>query len=127
MLFFLNSHLESESVDFLIDTGAATNVLSYDAYSLLSDQCRPKLDKASEELRAADRGFLKIYGQTVIKLSLSGRVFKVPAIVADLRNLPGILGMSFLRDENCIIDLKHDVLQIGDIELIMRKHILVYF
>ena len=35
------------------------NVLSYSVYSLLSDGCRPKLDKAGVELCAADGGFLK--------------------------------------------------------------------
>ena len=109
-------------VNWLVDTGAPPNVLSWNTYQKIDDDIKPTLRRTEADLRAADGNPLTLYGVIDIDVHIAGKLFTIPVMVADIGNLDGILGMQFLEDENCIIDINRGRLMLGNIEVFMHRH-----
>ena len=104
-----------------MDTGATPNVLDWHTYQDIDVNVRPALHAASSNLRAADGTPLKVYGDTEIEIYFNGQVFCVDVVVAELKDIQGIIGMSFLSKEACIIDAFHGLLTIGDTRISLQR------
>ena len=112
---FLCTHLGGLSVDWLMDCGANPNLLSTQLYHTLDEQLFP-LTPVRAHLMAANGDKIVTHGQTQVLIELEGTTFEVPVIVADIGTTTGILGMRFLRDNDCVINFRDGVLQCGKLE-----------
>ena len=74
--------------------------------------CRPLLEK-NVHLYGANGGLLKVYGWTEVVLTVEDRQYELPVIVADLDGLQGILGIHFLENNDCSINVKRGLLDCG--------------
>ena len=108
-------------VDFLIDTGVNPNVLHSDIFDSIPEHQRPALHQSDMILRNASGDSMSVRGETMIDLVIEGRRFLVPVIIADAGSLHGILGMRFLVDRLCILDLRRGILKIDDQEIVMNQ------
>lgn len=62
---------------------------------------------------SANETELDITGQRSFKLRLGQKIFKFDALVADLQ-VNGILGLDFMKNNNCNIDLQNDSQMCGN-------------
>jgi hypothetical protein len=108
-------------VDWLIDTGASPNILSWEVYQTISASLGTLSEGSHIELRAADGNKLVVYGQTEIELQLGREVFRITVVVAGLGELQGILGMDFLSQQGCTIDVGHGKLSLGQSEYLLHR------
>ena len=108
-------------ISWLVDTGAAPNVLNWNVYNRLHDITKPTIRESNCSLYAAGGEKLKVYGETDIEVCIGRSVFTLTVVVADLENLDGILGMKFLTEEMCIFDAYHGSLQINGMTHYMQR------
>ena len=64
---------------------------------------------------------MTVHGETTVGLMVDDRLFQVPVTIADTGNLNGILGMQFLVDKRCVINLHQGILKIGNQEVTMNQ------
>ena len=95
-----------------MDCGANPNLLSVKVYENLGED-RPVLQPVVTKLTAANGQQIITHGHTNLHIQVDGATFDGPVIVADLDNSQGILGMRFLRDNDCTIAFRSGVLQCG--------------
>ena len=119
--WYVKGKILDVQVDFLIDTGAHPNILRSDIfYSIPSDR-RPVLHQSDMILRTASGDPMTVHGETTVGLMVDDRLFQVPVTIADTGNSNGILGMQFLVDKRCVIDLHQGILKIGNQEVTMNQ------
>jgi len=119
--WFIEGEMHSTPISWLVDTGAAPNVLNWNLYNRLNITEKPKLRESDCILYAAGGEQLTIYGETEIDIYIGRGVFQISVIVADLESLDGILGMKFLADEMCVFDAYHGSLQINGMTHYMQR------
>lgn len=108
-------------VDFLIDTGASANVLSQDLFDSIPKERRPILRPCEKNLRAASGDLMTLSGEAIFEVEIDGQTFLIPLIVAKTRNLRGILGIEFLRENDCVIDVGRGVLKLDSRDILMDR------
>ncbi|CAC5378553.1 unnamed protein product [Mytilus coruscus] len=79
----------------LVDTGSAVTLISKNVYEKLG-KIKPKLTEVSTILTTADGEPMKVMGASDLLLQLNNHGFIHSAIVADLGDIAGILGLDFL-------------------------------
>ena len=119
--WYVNGVVVDCPFDWLIDTGAAPNVLDQAVYLKLPERHRPTLRQSSARLCAADGGVLQVHGETTLDLLLGNKLFRVPVMIADLGDVQGILGMEFLNREACLIDAFNGKLHFPDREVFLHR------
>ncbi len=106
------------SMDFLVDSGANPNLLSYDAFTALPLAMQSLMSPISTTIVAANDEFITTYGQITLRFtSKKGPEFETTFIVAEIGPIHGILGMRFLRAENASLDFASGVLCCGQYRL----------
>jgi predicted aspartyl protease len=110
-----------KNVDFLIDTGANPNILSKDIFESIPACQRPVLHPSDKSLKVANGKPMMLCGETMMILKIDGKDYCVPIIVAETGNLRGILGMQFLTENRCVVDVGAGVLKINGQEVVMNQ------
>ena len=103
-------------LDWLVDTGCSTSLLSVGFFKKLTKKWPIQLQDDGEELRSADGGSLTVWGRTDVTLSVGGEEYCHSVIVADLTN-EGILGMDFLKMYGGTLDFKRNRLSLDGMEV----------
>ena len=100
--FHINGVINSYTVHFMLDTGAAV--------SLLGTYTWNKIKGTSTLAPWTNPGLvgvggtpLRVSGTATLQLELGGRQYLVEMVVADLRT-EGILGLDFLETNKCAIE-----------------------
>ena len=97
-------------IPFLIDTGASVNILSAFAFEQIKkDQvaCGP----SKVQLTGANGDPVVVKGEVELDLEIEGELFPTGLVVADVAGTQGILGVPFLRGNDCIIQLSSGTLE----------------
>lgn len=100
---YVNIRVEGETAQFLIDTGATVSIVSSKYFDTLKQ--KPTLSKYDRKITSANGSHLLVTGKGSFAFEMGDSVFPVDAIVADIHNADGVLGLDFLRNENCTIDI----------------------
>ena len=90
------------------------NILSSQTYFALPIDTRPLLRPVHLKLFGANGLQLNMHGEIALDLEINGCPYKTKAVVADLTDCSGILGMSFFVENKCHMDLSNGVLQSAD-------------
>ena len=120
--WYVKGKILDVQVDFLIDTGAHPNILRSDIYYSIPSNRRPVLHQSDMILHTASGDPMIVHGETSVGLMIDGRLFQIPVVIADTGNLNGTLGMQFLVDRRCVIDLHRGILKIGNQEVTMKSN-----
>ena len=114
--YFLPGKLEGRPVQFLVDTGCTTNLLSKHVFDRLPERVRNELEESDSHGVMADGTQLPFYG--VIRLSFRVRDVKTEEVFVVSRiNEDAILGMPFLVTHNCSMEFHQPVIQVDGREL----------
>ena len=110
----VSGELNDTKLAFLIDTGANTNIISYD--TLFSLDIPVKMEKYTGRLETADGKRVHFIGRAKLHLCLGEIDTDIEALVMhDLDNLM-ILRLETLKRHRCIVDLDTDQLWTGQKE-----------
>ena len=112
--WFVHGLIGTNSVEWLIDSGAGPSLLDYGVYTSLDPSIRPSLMEYSVSLLAAAGAPLKVYGQIAVEVKFGKTEFVIPLVVTDLGGLQGISGNMFIRSaEDVEFDLRRGTMSMG--------------
>ena len=108
-------HGEVEGIDteFLVDTGSTYTILDIGFYKDMESQNSKPLEEVNLSLRSASGNLLKVYGQTVVNITMGNRSFETLVKVVDLGDRTTILGLDFMTTYNCILNMGQGFMKIG--------------
>ena len=101
--FHINSVVNSYTVHFILDTGAAVSLLNIDTWNKIKGTST-LVPWTNPGLVGVNGTQLKVSGKTKLQLKLGEQLYPLEVVVADLRT-EGILGLDFLETNKCAIDL----------------------
>ena len=116
---YLNVRIESLQSSFLIDTGASRSLVSRKLYDRLSKKVTLSKNKLPK-LQLADGTSLETYGVITVPLLVGPVAVKQDLIVADISDV-GILGLDFLEEHQCSLDMKSSELEVAGIRIACGK------
>ena len=120
--YYVNASVFGIDVDLLVDTGAACTLLSKRIYDAIKGK-KPKLSLSNKRLHTADGSLMEVFGSATCMLEMSGQVFKQQVIVSDLGDLPAILGMDFMVNNQVNLDLGKGYFSFGNMKInLFHKH-----
>ena len=109
--YFLPGKLEGRPVQFLIDTGCTTNLLSKHVFDRLPERVKSGLEESDSHGVMADGTQLPFYG--VLRLPLRVREVKAEEVFVVSRiSEDAILGMPFLVAHNCAMEFNQSTVQV---------------
>ena len=100
---YLPVQINGIHTDMLIDSGATASLISVDVFNKMANQ--PILKPVKGEMVAVNGMNLKTHGFCDFGVTIGRFCYSIRAIVADL-NTSGILGLDFLSEYECAIDLR---------------------
>ena len=86
-------------IDFLVDTGASSNVLGTDVYYSLGYEKGHPWKQTDIALRGANGAPLVVEGAVELEVEIEGVEYSVEVVIADIAGVSGILGMPFLMQK----------------------------
>ena len=120
--WFVQGKVEDREVRWLLDTGAAPNVLSLSSYLSMPASVRPDLSPSKVYLQGADGGQLSIHGEIDLMIVFDSDIqITTRVIVADLGEIEGILGMRFLEENACDLDLNNGYIKTSSFDIPLFK------
>ena len=108
--FHINGVINSYTVHFMLDTGAAVSLLGTDTWNKIKGTST-LAPWTNPGLVGVGGTPLRVSGIAKLHLELIGQQYIVEMVVADLRT-EGILGLDFLESNQCAIDLAHDTMRL---------------
>ena len=101
--FHINSVINSYTVHFMLDIGAAVSLLNTDTWNKVRGTST-LVPWTNPGLVGVSGTPLRVSGKAKLQLKLGEQLYPVEVVVADLRT-EGILGLDFLETNRCAIDL----------------------
>ena len=109
--YFFPGKLEGRPVQFLVDTGCTTNLLSKQVFDRLPERVKNCLEESDSHGIMADGTQLPFYGR--LRLPLRVRDVKTEEVFVVSRiNEDAILGMPFLVAHNCSMEFQLPIIQV---------------
>ena len=109
---FVPGRLGGRALKYLIDTGSSKNLLSRAVFDRLPEHMRSRLDPLSSIATMADGSGLPMYGQIELDGRLRNTKFRATFLVCKITD-EAILGMQFLREQNCTVSCDRGLLIVG--------------
>lgn len=113
----VTSQLNGKAVNCLIDTGATDSLMSSSLYEQLPESRRPELERVRQTMHGVDGESLKVRGKINGQLIFGHCPVNQDIIVAEIPGDVLILGMDFLVENNCQLDLPNGILRLKGEEL----------
>ena len=99
---FVPGRVGGKNLTFLIDTGCTHNLLSRTVFDRLPPAIRQQMKAQESSATMADGSGLPIYGHIRLAARLRNVKFEADFLVCRISD-DGILGMSFLREQDCSV------------------------
>ena len=94
------------SLFFLADSGACYTLIDVTCFNSIDDDHKTPLVNSNVKLTAADGGFMKILGSSIITLHFGETMLSVPCLVTKLPSgFQAILGSDFMKKQNIVLDM----------------------
>ena len=94
----------------LIDTGSAVTLISEKIFNNLG-LGNSDLSELSSILTTADGETMSVLGQITVKITIGGKTYNHPVVVAELGDISGILGLDFMSENEIVIDTSKGTLR----------------
>ncbi|CAG2215708.1 unnamed protein product [Mytilus edulis] len=107
---YIDVAVHNQPTKFLIDTGATVTLVSHALFYRIQKKERPELEPITQVIISANGTELSIAGKGMFCIEIGQDKFIVEALVADI-SIDGILGLDFMKENNCKIDLQQETLQ----------------
>ena len=102
----ISGQVNGVSANILVDTGAATTVLSKDMWDRSLEQGAKLRSVTDRKLVGVQGTPLCLHGKAYIQIELPPEKFWIDVIVVDTPTADVILGRDFLRSQRCSIEMK---------------------
>jgi predicted aspartyl protease len=96
-------------IKFVIDTGSGITIISTKKYREMN--IKPSLDRFECEIILADGSPMSVRGQTEVAIGMGQTQFNHRVVVADI-STEALLGMDFLEEHGCLLDIKKRCLRV---------------
>ena len=113
---YVTGEVAGLGIDWLIDTGCTTTIMSSKTYKMIDRDRRPELVNYGNRLRAANGQCIPVLGAAMMTIKLDSVDITHEVVVADLTS-PGIIGMDFLRSCKGSINLGTDSMNIEGVSV----------
>ena len=97
----------------LLDTGSAISLVSTATYNRIPKSARPKVAPIREKFTGVNGGSLQVHGRTNSVMVFGHTQIHQELLVAET-DVEVLLGMDFLQDHSCHLDLPRRILHLGD-------------
>ena len=123
---FVAASIDKTEVKLLVDTGATLSIISHAVFKSLasSDTDINNLEAVNRDVLAANNEPLKTFGRTTVSISISGKIYETPVLVADV-TVDGVIGLDFMKQNACKIDICNENMQLNNetIPLLVKGNI----
>ena len=99
----------------LVDTGATMTIFSHAIFEKIERSRRNELTPVKQEIVLADGTPLQVKGRCQLQISLGTFSFTHDVVIADI-STEGILGLDFLKQHKCLVDVSLGKLYVGGME-----------
>ncbi|KAK3086157.1 hypothetical protein FSP39_014434 [Pinctada imbricata] len=110
---YIPTRINEVYVNFIVDSGASVTIVSYATYDAIPAKCCPPSQSTQHILSLADGKPLETKGSAVFEFRYGDQTIQHEAVVAAIRG-PGILGLDFLLEHKCTLDLSSMTLAFED-------------
>ena len=107
----INGRVSGVQASFVVDTGAAVTLLDKTLWDKVNNAGQALSTWTGPPLVGVEGTRLETWGTTTIEITFSGETFKFPVLVASSLTADAILGMDFLDDNECMLDMANKVLR----------------
>ena len=105
---YANICIANEGFPFLVDTGADTTIVSVETWERVSNRVSVgPLTAAGDNYTGVDGRPLQVTGKTTFIFQFQAFEIPVEVVVARIP-APGLLGIDFLREHDCLLQLGHE-------------------
>ena len=101
---YVNVNVCGFNAKFLVDTGATLSIMSFRVYNAISNHAKPYLASTNQTVTSANGGSLNLHGKAKFNIEVGTERLWLESVVADVKP-DGILGLDFLRVNNCVVDI----------------------
>ena len=115
--YHLQGDINGISAKFLVDTGAATTLVSKDVWDKVATENEIELNQIPgnpPRLVGVQGSPLQIHGTAQLQVNLSKEKFNAQILVADSLTTDVILGLDFLNQYKCVIDTGKQLIHFAD-------------
>ncbi|XP_064475696.1 uncharacterized protein LOC135389590 [Ornithodoros turicata] len=102
----------------LLDTGASISLISSSFVETLPNADLMLYTASVQELRTVAGDVIPVEGVAAVSLTIAGQEFRHALYVADIVD-QCILGFDFMKDHQCILDLREGTLHLGTRQLVL--------
>ena len=111
--------VETLPVDWLVDTGCTTTIVSARVFNALHPEDRPNLQTFDGKLTSVDGSDVKVLGRAVVNIKIGPKSIRHRVIVADVLN-QGILGVDILQQHKMTLNFATKTLQSDDCDIKLK-------
>ena len=111
--WFINSIIGGVSVDMLVDTGSTYTIVDIGFYNSIPIENISELRHINLVLKNANGQKLQVYGEADLTIKIGDQSTVFPIKVVSLGDHSTILGLDFMEDHECSIDLGKGILKMN--------------
>ncbi len=101
--FYASGRAEDQRVDWLVDTGCSTTILSSRIFNAIPSSDKPIVQQYNKTLLSADDSPIAVTGRALVNITIGNKTNRHQCIIADVAN-DGLLGLDFLKEHGMILD-----------------------
>ena len=122
-LWLVPGTIEGVKVEMLVDSGSDRTLVDSKFYNSISAATRPGLGPSTWSVDTTSGSPIVAIGEAEFHLQLGNLTCSYPFVVADLgmRRISVVIGLDFLEDSVCSVDMGHGLLRIQDEKILMRR------
>jgi hypothetical protein len=112
---FTKATVNQVPCNLLVDTGTTMTIFSHAIFEKIERSRRDKLTLVKQEIVLADGAPLQVRGQCQLQISLGTFFFTHDVVITDI-STERILGLDFLKQHKCLVDVSLGKLYVGGME-----------
>ena len=122
-LWLVPGTIEGVKVEMFVDSGSDRTLVDSKFYNSIPAAARPRLSPSTWSVDTTSGSSIVAIGEAEFHLQLGNLTCSYPFVVADLglERISVVIGLDFLEDSECLVDMGHGLLRIQDEKIPMRR------
>ena len=122
-LWLVPGTIEGVKVEMLVDSGSDRAMVDSKFYNSIPAAARPKLGPSTWSVDTTSGSPIVAIGEADFQLQLENQTCSYPFVVADLGlgRISVVIGLDFLEDHGCLVDMGHGLLRIQDENILLKR------
>ena len=122
-LWLVPGTIEGAKVEMLVDSGSDRALVDSKFYNSIPAAARPRLGPSTWSVDTTSGSPIVAIGEAEFHLQLGNQTCSYPFGVADLElgRISVVIGLDFLENHGCLVDMGHGLLRMQDENILMRR------